>query len=97
MLNEDIQIFGNGEERRDHIFVDDVVEIICRVILRKSIGSINAVTAKLITFLEIEKMKIKKNFKIIKLKRNGKMLHNGYREFNVNELKNSFQILIQQH
>ena len=35
LLNEDIQIFGNGEERRDHIFVDDVVEIICRVILRK--------------------------------------------------------------
>ena len=93
LLNEDIQIFGNGEERRDHIFVDDVAEIICRVILRKSIGSINAVTGKLITFLEIaEKMiaNAKSNSKIIKLKRNGKMPHNGYREFNVNELKNSF-------
>lgn len=91
--NEDIEIFGNGEELRDHVFIDDVAEIICRVILRKSMGNVNAVSGRLITFLEIAEQMIsnaKSNSNIIKLKRNGEMPHNGYREFNINVLKNSF-------
>ena len=31
---EDIVLFGEGEERRDHVYVDDVAEIIARVLKR---------------------------------------------------------------
>ena len=36
-----ITLFGNGEERRDHVYIDDVVKIICECIRkrRRKIGS----------------------------------------------------------
>src|SRR5262249_617894 len=36
---EEIVLFGEGEERRDHVLVDDVAEIVCRVIEHRSRGS----------------------------------------------------------
>jgi nucleoside-diphosphate-sugar epimerase len=45
-----IPVFGAGEERRDHVFVDDVVRLVQAVIARRSAGVLNVVTGESISF-----------------------------------------------
>lgn len=47
---EDIVLFGNGEERRDHVWVEDVAEVVVRVLLHQSIGCLNVATGKVHSF-----------------------------------------------
>lgn len=80
---KDISLFGKGEERRDHIHVNDVGEIIYLLIKKRYTGTINLVSGKIISFYKIAKI-IRDNYgiKINYIKRNGPMPHNGYRAFN---------------
>lgn len=48
-----IVLFGNGEERRDHIYLRDVARIIQLCIRHRSDGILNAVTGSSVTFREI--------------------------------------------
>ena len=83
-----ITLFGKGEERRDHIHVNDIGEIIYFLIKKKYTGTINLVTGKIISFFKIAKIiKDIYRIKIKYIKRNGPMPHNGYRAFNNNLLK----------
>ncbi len=91
--NKPIKLFGKGEERRDHIYIKDVVEIIFKIIQRKSSGEINIATGHVKSFLEIAKKVAdlsKKSIDIEFSKRAGPMPHNGYRPFDVSALKKSF-------
>ena len=45
-----ITLFGEGEEHRDHIFVDDVVRLLQTVLERRSSGVLNLVTGRSISF-----------------------------------------------
>ncbi len=84
LAGETIKLFGEGEERRDHIFIDDVVEIIVLAILHRSFGVINAVTGSVLSFREIASMIIERtgsSSMIHGSKRLGKMPHNGLRTF----------------
>lgn len=94
--NENIKIFGKGEEQRDHISVENVSLIIIKVILRKSIGIINAVSGDGATFREIADYMIEKTnskLEIIEQDRTGPMPHNGYRLFDNTKLKDAFNNL----
>ena len=91
--NKIISLFGAGEELRDHVWIDDVAEIVLRVILNKSIGTINIATGKILSFFEIAKIAIistNSRSKIKKTKRMGPIPHNGYRSFNINYIKKKF-------
>lgn len=92
LKNEKIKIFGNGEEKRDHINIKDVIKIISKVISKNLDGNLNLVTGNLITFYEIanEFKKFDKKLKIYKIKRKGKIPHNGYRAFGNKKLKKFF-------
>jgi nucleoside-diphosphate-sugar epimerase len=48
-----IQLFGKGEETRDHIHVDDVSEITLRCLQRRSTGTLNVVTGRSASFREV--------------------------------------------
>ena len=92
---KDIKIFGNGEELRDHIWVEDVAFLINQLVLLKKEGIYNLVTGKVISFKKIAKIvkqnqSIKKKFKIIKVRRNGPMPHNGWRAFDNSKIKKNF-------
>lgn len=50
---EPISIFGDGEERRDHILVDDVARLASRILHRRSRGALNAVTGVSVSFGDI--------------------------------------------
>lgn len=80
----DINLFGEGEELRDHIFVGDVAKIAAQMIENLHNGHINAVTGKVISFSNIASIIRSKSLKpiaICQVERNGPMPHNGYRAF----------------
>ncbi len=81
---EQITLFGNGEERRDHVLIDDVAELIARILLRKSTGTLNIATGTVTSFRDIAEMivaKAKSPVAITPSPRSGPMPHNGYRPF----------------
>jgi len=91
--NKDIKIFGNGEEIRDHVHINDVVDLIYNVIKFKSFGIFNAVTSKPTSFVNLAKLIIKKfksKSKIVNVKRNGPMPHGGYRCFDRKKIAKRF-------
>ena len=90
---KDIFLFGEGEERRDHIYVDDVAELIARVILHRSIGSLNAATGAVRSFKEIALMTIRalsSGSEVKSKARKGPMPHNGLRTFDPSAVYKAF-------
>ena len=45
-----ISLFGEGEEQRDHVFVDDLIRLLQAVLERRSAGVLNVVTGRSISF-----------------------------------------------
>lgn len=50
---EPISIFGEGEERRDHVLVDDVAALAALILTHRSRGALNAVTGVSTSFHDI--------------------------------------------
>ena len=48
-----ITLFGDGEETRDHIFVDDLVSLIVMVLRHRSSGLLNAATGSSTSFFDL--------------------------------------------
>lgn len=81
---EDIVLFGEGEERRDHVFIDDVAELAARVLYRRSAGVLNIATGTVHSFAQIARKVISvsgRNSSVKTTARSGPMPHNGYRPF----------------
>jgi nucleoside-diphosphate-sugar epimerase len=79
-----IELFGKGEELRDHIWIDDVCNSIYNLIVNRKTGVFNLVTGRTISFKKISHEIINvynKKIKLILKKRNMPMPHNGYRAF----------------
>lgn len=90
---QEIRLFGEGEERRDHIFIEDVAEIVRRVVLHRATGIVNAVSGKVTSFKEIAEMAVARfepRVKVIGTPRIGAMPHNGYRAFDTALLQKLF-------
>jgi UDP-glucose 4-epimerase len=89
----DIVLFGEGEERRDHVYVDDVAELIFKVLQHKSVGALNIATGEVTSFLEIARTIAALSGKEIAVKqrpRVGPMPHNGYRPFDIAACRRAF-------
>jgi nucleoside-diphosphate-sugar epimerase len=50
---EPITVFGEGEEKRDHIAVEDVARLAVRILIHRSTGVLNAVTGVATSFRDI--------------------------------------------
>lgn len=90
---EDIVLFGEGEERRDHVFIDDVAEIILRILESRSIGDLNIATGEVTSFKEIAALIVSLANGKTKIKsraRSGPMPHNGFRSFDISACKAAF-------
>ena len=91
--NKEIKLFGKGEERRDHIYIENVIDILLSCIVRKGVGRLNLATGKVVSFKNLALEAIitaKSKSKIKFLPRKGPMPHNGYRPFNVKLLNKNF-------
>jgi UDP-glucose 4-epimerase len=90
--NKKIILFGKGEEKRDHVHVDNVAEIVATSIINKIGGIVNAVSGSVISFFEIAKI-LKKNYPTLQIKttkRTMPMPHKGYRGFDIALLRKKF-------
>lgn len=79
-----IVLFGEGEERRDHVLVDDVAELAARIVLHASAGSLNAATGQVWSFREIACLVAglcATPVPVLSSPRRGPMPHRGYRPF----------------
>ena len=92
--NKLINIFGKGEELRDHLYIGDLFNILISSIKFKTLGTINISSGKLISFKKIlnDVRKLNKNYNkpINYLKRNSPMPHNGYRPISNKLVKKLF-------
>ena len=90
---KDIVLFGNGEERRDHVFIDDVAEIIRLVVIHKSQGVLNVATGTVTSFREVAEL-VASHFNpppaINTAPRKGPMPHGGYRPFDISVCSRTF-------
>jgi UDP-glucose 4-epimerase len=90
---KDIVLFGEGEERRDHVLIDDVAELIFRVLTLRSTGTLNIATGETHSFREIAERIVAIAPRSVAIKsspRNGPMPHNGYRPFDIAACRAAF-------
>lgn len=91
--NKKITLFGEGEEQRDHVYVDDVVKILQLIILHRSEGVLNVATGTVVSFKKISEMVsayFSPGIAIATKPRVGPMPHNGYRPFDPSASLKSF-------
>ncbi|HXF54883.1 MAG TPA: NAD-dependent epimerase/dehydratase family protein [Hyphomicrobiaceae bacterium] len=53
---EPISLFGEGEEKRDHVAVEDVADLAVRMVLHRSIGILNAATGVATSFRTVAEL-----------------------------------------
>lgn len=83
---QDIVLFGEGEERRDHVHVDDVAELVWRTLAQRSAGTLNVASGTVHSFRSVAQqvVAIARNKVAIRTSpRVGPMPHGGYRPFDV--------------
>jgi len=82
--NQDILLFGEGEERRDHVLIDDVAELAVRVLSHRSQGVLNIATGTVHSFRSVAEQVVAispNKVRISGTSRQGPMPHNGFRSF----------------
>jgi nucleoside-diphosphate-sugar epimerase len=90
---QDIVLFGEGEERRDHVYIDDVAELLWRVLAHRSRGTLNVATGEVASFRAIAERVAKMAARPVAVRgspRSGPMPHGGYRPFDVAATKAAF-------
>jgi nucleoside-diphosphate-sugar epimerase len=90
---QDIVLFGEGEERRDHVFIDDLAELTAQVLFRRSKGELNVATGEVHSFREIAEKVVRLAGRTVAIKgspRSGPMPHNGYRPFDIAACREAF-------
>jgi UDP-glucose 4-epimerase len=81
---KEIVLFGEGEEQRDHVAVDDIAELILLIVLHRSTGVVNAVSGDVVSFRTLAEFIASKFTPPVTIKgspRIGPMPHNGLRAF----------------
>ena len=79
---KEIVLFGEGEERRDHVHVEDVGALVCRLVQHRSNGVLNAVSGEVVSFRELAEFTAAQFPGSVPVKgspRTGPMPHNGSR------------------
>jgi len=85
-----ITLYGDGEERRDYIQIDDLVEIVNRCIFMKSLGVLNVATGNSKTFKEIAGIVILNFNKNVNIQYQNRSISVFHRHYNISNLYKSF-------
>jgi nucleoside-diphosphate-sugar epimerase len=90
---EPITLFGEGEELRDHVDVEDVAALISQVVLSRSSGVANAVSGEIVSFRELAEFvasEFSPHVLVCGSSRIGGMPHGGYRAFDNSSVLKAF-------
>jgi nucleoside-diphosphate-sugar epimerase len=90
---EPITIFGEGEEKRDHVAVEDVARLAVRMLVHRSAGALNAVTGVATSFSDIAHI-VARQFKppaqVVSVPRPGPRPHLLHRFFDIAQCLKAF-------
>jgi len=90
---KEIVLFGEGEERRDHVDVADVAELVRLITVYRSTGIANAVSGEVVSFRELAEFAAAAFLPEVAIKgspRTGPMPHDGYRPFDNSAVLKAF-------
>jgi nucleoside-diphosphate-sugar epimerase len=90
---ENIALSGEGEERRDHVDVHDIAELVRLVLLHRSEGIANAVSGEVVSFRELAEFvasEFEPRVDVRSSPRSGPMPHDGYRAFDNSAITQAF-------
>ncbi len=90
---EAISIFGDGEEKRDHVAVEDVGRLAARIVLHRSSGVLNAVTGVATSFHDIAHLvaaEYSPRARVISIPRPGPRPHLLHRFFDITNCYKAF-------
>ena len=90
---EEIVLFGEGEELRDHVLVDDVAEVVRLTLMHRSAGLLNVASGHVTSFREVAEKVVALFDMPVAIEgssRTGPMPHNGYRPFEVSATSRAF-------
>jgi UDP-glucose 4-epimerase len=90
---EAIVLFGEGEERRDHVDIDDIAELVRLVLDHRSAGVLNIATGTVTSFRALADKVVALAPHKVEIKgspRSGPIPHNGYRPFDPVATRNAF-------
>lgn len=79
-----IALFGEGEEQRDHVWIEDVADLAVRILSWRSRGALNAATGTLVSFRQLAEAVASHFAATVRIEgtpRTGPMPHGGYRAF----------------
>jgi UDP-glucose 4-epimerase len=82
-----VRIFGHGEERRDHLYIGDLVRLVASLITVEAVGTVNVATGVSRSFAEVvEALRhiVPFEFSVSNLPRRGPITH---REFDISRLR----------
>lgn len=89
--SEAITLFGEGEEQRDHIFVDDVAALAALMLAHQSSGALNAATGTSTSFYDIAQIVAKLHGgTVISMPRPGPRSHLMHRFFDITTCLKAF-------
>lgn len=89
----EIALFGEGEELRDHVLVDDVARLLLLVLSHRSTGIVNAASGTVTSFRRLAELAVAQGGKPARIRgtpRSGPMPHNGYRPFDIAAIQRAF-------
>lgn len=92
--NGEISLFGNGEEKRSHISVEHICDIVCRVIEAKFLGILNLATEPSVSFMEVAKLISSNIHSSVKIQTSKRQNPITYRHFNTSLLSKTFPEII---
>lgn len=91
IFEKKIILGGEGEETRDHIFINDLINLTVLCILYKSAGILNAASGFSISFMELAKL-VKENLPDIEIKTTQRNNPITYRSFNIDCLNSNLTL-----
>jgi UDP-glucose 4-epimerase len=85
-----IPLFGNGEETRDHLYVDDAVDIIRKIVVHGSTGLLNLASGSSVTFRSIADMIAARAGRPVEVATSARQNPATHRHFDVTHLLRAF-------
>src|SRR5262245_24792423 len=87
---EAITLFGEGEEKRDHVHVDDVATLVGAVLQHRSIGTLNIATGRSASFREVAEMIVALSSRSVEIRGTPRQNPITHRHFDITDCLKAF-------
>jgi nucleoside-diphosphate-sugar epimerase len=85
-----ITLFGEGEEQRDHVYIDDVARLVTAVVMHRSTGILNIATGSSVSFRDIAELVVEISGKPTPIRGTPRQNPITHRHFDITECLKAF-------